>query len=210
MREMLHLYVVRHGQTEWNVEKRLQGRKNSNLTETGIHDAKLLGKKLAATDFEAVYASPSARAVETTKLIIGERNLPLITDERLMEIDLGEWEGRTVDEITQNDGESYDVYQHQPQLFQGTGESFHDVRKRIVEVLKELEETYSTGNLLIVTHGVVIKVLQTIMKGLPIDHVWDPPYIDGTSLTVVKMDDGKKEILLEGDVSHKVNSVAER
>lgn len=204
---MLQLYFTRHGETEWNVQKRLQGRLNSNLTKNGVRDAILLGERLIETDFEAVYVSPSNRTVETAKLIIGERDLPFIKDERLMEINLGDWEGRTIDEIIATEPELYHLYQERPTEFKGTGERFEDVRLRVESVLNDLEKTYSSGNLLIVTHGVFIKVLQAICKDNSLEFVWDPPFIEGTSLTVVKIDNGKRELLIEGDISHKGNLV---
>lgn len=203
---MLQLFFIRHGETEWNVEKRLQGRKNSALTENGVRDAKLLGERLASTDFEAVISSPSMRTVETAKLVMGERTLPFKTDERLMEIDLGEWEGRTVEEIKESEPELFYVYEENPAQFQGTGETFQDVKNRLESVLIDLEKEYPSGNLLIVTHGVVVKVLQTICKKNSLDFVWGPPFIEGTSLTLVKIEDGKRELLLEGDISHKENA----
>jgi probable phosphoglycerate mutase len=206
---MLQLYFTRHGETEWNAEKRIQGRLNSNLTANGVLHARLLGKKLASTPFDAVIASPSTRTVETAKLIIGDRPLSIITDERLMEIHLGRWQGKTMAEIKEMDPERYDCYRNHPKLFTNPeGESFCDVRKRVEEVLYSLEETYQSGNLLIVTHGVVIKVLQMICKNSPIDRIWDPPLIEGTSLSVVKVENGSRELILEGDISHKVmNSI---
>ncbi len=200
---MLQLFFIRHGETEWNVEHRLQGRLNSNLTENGIRDAKLLGKRLMEIDFDAVYASPSLRTIETAKLVIGERTLPFKTDERLMEIDLGDWEGRTIDEIKAMDPKRYHLYQNAPSQYANNGETFEDVKSRLEAVLRDLERTHDSCNLLIVTHGVVIKVLQMICKENPIDLVWEPPFIEGTSVTLVKIEDNKRELLLEGDIAHK-------
>jgi len=185
------------------VENRLQGRLNSDLTENGIRDAKLLGKRLSTIDFDVVYASPSKRAVETAKLIMEDRMVPLKTDDRLMEIHLGSWEGRTTLEIQQSEPELFHFYQEKPTLFKGTGESFEDVKKRVESVLMDLELKHPTGHILIVTHGVVIKVLQTILKERSLDRVWEPPYIEGTSLSIVKLVEGKRSLVLEGDITHK-------
>lgn len=204
---MLELYFVRHGETEWNVEHRLQGRLNSNLTEKGIRDAQLLGKRLEDTDFDAAHVSPSKRAMETAKLIIGERRLPFKQDKRLMEINLGNWEGRTMEEIEAMDPVGYDLYHNHPSQFKGTGESFADVKARIEAVLKDLENTYQSGRILIVTHGMVVKVLQTICKNVSLDFVWEPPLIEGTSITIVKAEGGNRDLMLEGDISHKENKV---
>ncbi|WP_019156425.1 histidine phosphatase family protein [Robertmurraya massiliosenegalensis] len=200
---MLQLFFTRHGETRWNVENRLQGRLNSDLTENGIRDAKLLGKRLSTIDFDVVYASPSKRTVETAKLIMEDRMVPLKTDERLMEIHLGSWEGRTTLEIQQSEPELFHFYQEKPTLFKGTGESFENVKRRIESVLMDLELKHPTGHILIVTHGVVIKVLQTILKERSLDRVWEPPYIEGTSLSIVKLVEGKRSLVLEGDITHK-------
>lgn len=200
---MLQLFFTRHGETRWNVENRLQGRLNSDLTENGIRDAELLGKRLSTIDFDVVYASPSKRAVETAKLIMEDRMVPLKTDDRLMEIHLGSWEGRTTLEIQQSEPELFHFYQEKPTLFKGTGESFEDVKKRVESVLMDLELKHPTGHILIVTHGVVIKVLQTILKERSLDRVWEPPYIEGTSLSIVKLVEGKRSLVLEGDITHK-------
>lgn len=204
---MLQLFFTRHGETEWNAEGRLQGRLNSNLTDKGISDAKLLGKKLESVDFDMVLASPSLRTLDTAKLIIGSRILPLKTDERIMEIDLGDWQGRTTEEIKVELPELYELYRYHPSQFQGTGENFQDVKERLEAVLQDLERTYQSGNILVVTHGVVIKVLQMLCKNNPLDMLWEPPYIEGTSLTIVKIENGRRELLLEGDISHKNSEV---
>lgn len=200
---MLKLYVIRHGQTEWNKEKRIQGHLDSKLTEEGVRHARLQGERLAEIDFEAVVASPSERTVETAKLIMGERTLPFKTDARLKEIHLGNWQGKTVDEIKAADPERFQCYVNTPSLFQNEeGENLHDVKERLEAVLSDLEKTYPSGNVLVVTHGMVIKVLQVLCKKQSLDAIKDFPVVDGTSLTIVTLEDGKKEMLLEGDMSH--------
>ncbi|MEH7382839.1 histidine phosphatase family protein [Bacillus sp. JJ1533] len=201
----MKLYFVRHGETEWNVENRLQGHLDSKLTTNGVNRTLLLAEKLANTRFESVISSPSPRAVHTAKILIGNRPLDIKLDERLREINLGNWQGRTLKEIKETDPQRYDCYFHHPELYKPDkmgGESFFDVKKRLEEFLVNVEETYQTSNLLIVTHGVVIKVLQLICKNKLISAIWEPPFIDGTSLTVVKIKKGKKEIIIEGNISH--------
>lgn len=201
---MLHLYFTRHGETEWNAQNRMQGHLDSNLTAKGVEDALLLGEKLVSTEFEAVISSPSLRTIQTSKLIMGDRGLPFKTDERLREIHLGSWQGKTIEEIQEIDSHRYDCYVHHPDLFtRGTGENFQDVKVRLESFLESIEDTYSSGNLLIVTHGMVIKTLQMICKQNPIDRIWEDPWIEGTSLTVVRIDKRNRDLLIEGDISHK-------
>jgi probable phosphoglycerate mutase len=87
---MITLYITRHGETEWNKEKRMQGWLDSNLTESGIKNAVSLGERLKETEFTAIYSSPSGRTKATTSLIRGERDIPVIYDENLKEIKLGQ------------------------------------------------------------------------------------------------------------------------
>lgn len=201
---MLQLYFVRHGETEWNRENRLQGRLDSPLTERGKLQAKLLAERLASETFTAVISSTSGRAVQTAELLIAGRDVPYFTDERLMEIDLGDWQGKTMSEIKESDLSRYDCYYHTPQLFTNDqGEVFDDVKKRVEGVLNDLEERFPSGKLLIVTHGVVVKVLlQLICKNLPVEQLWNPPAIAGTSVTIINSNGGKRELIAQGDIAH--------
>lgn len=200
---MIHLYVIRHGETEWNKEKRSQGRLDSSLTEKGKKDARSLGDRLDNTEFCQIISSPSGRTLETARLVKGERMIPLTTDERLMEIDLGAWQGKTEEEVKSLYPEEFDAYWNEPERYKGVGgETFLQVQQRVIEFLKDLEETVTEGNILIVTHGVVMKTLYLLCRNTSLKHLWDPPFIHGTSLTIVSLDAGKKELLLEACVLH--------
>ena len=139
---MLELYFVRHGETEWNVENRLQGRLDSPLTERGIKEARLLAERLAQLPFKAAVSSPSTRAVETAKILIGMRGIPLYTDERLMEIDLGDWQGKTKAEIRAADPWNYECYYHYPHLYAREGserflEDDEEIREQILPPIEK-------------------------------------------------------------------------
>ncbi|CAM3723623.1 histidine phosphatase family protein [Mesobacillus zeae] len=200
---MLQLYVIRHGETEWNVEKRSQGRLDSALTEKGRRDAHSLGERLKETEFEWIYCSPSGRTMETASIVAGNRSIPLVTDERLMEIDLKDWQGKTEDEVKKEYPKSFQQYWNEPELYDGgSGESFADVRNRLASFLQELEESSLSGNVLVITHGIVIKTLYLLCREQETERIWDPPFIHGTCLTIVKMDENGKELLLKGCMAH--------
>ncbi|WP_226087678.1 histidine phosphatase family protein [Mesobacillus sp. S13] len=204
---MLHLYVIRHGETEWNKEKRSQGRLDSSLTHKGKADARSLGASLQEIEFRQIIASPSGRTLETARLVKGDRMIPLLTDERLMEIHLGAWQGKTENEIKSLYPEEFEAYWNEPEDYESVGgESFLQVQQRLVEFLEDLEKNVRDGNVLIVTHGVVIKNLYLLCRNSSIKHLWEPPFIFGTSLTIVKLDVGKKELQLEACISHCTSS----
>jgi alpha-ribazole phosphatase len=200
---MLNLYFVRHGQTEWNTENRFQGRKDSNLTEKGIDQAKRLSERLKDIQWTAIYSSPSMRTMKTVEIVKGKCPLPIQQDERLMEMHLGDWEGMTQDEIKEMNGTQHDYFWNNPSEYQNDkGESFGDVKERIEGFINEILPKYESGNILILTHGVVIKTVQLIGSQLGMDELWKTPYIEGTSVTKMIIKNNKIEFEIEGDITH--------
>lgn len=200
---MLTIYITRHGETEWNLEGRMQGWKDSSLTEKGVRDAIRLGDHLNRIPFEAFYSSPSGRTRQTAELINGDRDIPIILDENLKEINMGDWEGRTHDEIKGHYPEEYHAFWNAPHLYVPTsGESFQDVQTRIVKAFETILANHPTGNILMVTHAVAIKSLIVHLQNIGFDRLWDPPFIHGTSLTVVKVNDGQQQLVVIGDSAH--------
>ncbi len=222
---MIKLYITRHGETEWNVEGRMQGWNNSDLTAKGIRNAETLGKSLNSTDIKVIYSSSSQRAVNTAELIRGDRKIDIITDENLREINLGEWEGKAKNEFTEADKEGLDAFWNRPHQYKASsGEDFYQVRARIEAVLKRIINENKDCNVFIVTHAVIVKTIMAIFKGIPIEKLWEQPFIHGTSLSIVEIDNDfvhngcspvKKDtdradffetlharVIIEGDMSH--------
>jgi broad specificity phosphatase PhoE len=199
---LIDLYITRHGQTEWNVQKRMQGRLDSSLSLKGMEDAKRLRDYIAETTFDEVISSPSGRAYTTAKLIQPHRE-KIMTDTRLMEIHLGKWQGKTDVEICHEFPLEYNHYWKAPERYYNHGgETFADVISRLEDFLQDLEKIRSGGKVLIVTHGVAIMALLAIVKKLPIKDFWSAPVIEGTSLTLIRLEKGERKLLIEGSVDH--------
>jgi|UPI0004013EF7 alpha-ribazole phosphatase len=197
------LYLTRHGETQWNVEKRMQGWQDSPLTEKGRQDAKRLGQRLEAVELTAIYASTSGRAFETAELVRGERPIPIYQDEQLREMHLGDWEGKTHDEIQQMDPVLFDHFWNAPHLYvPQRGERFWDVQQRALEAVQRIIARHQGKTVLVVTHGVVLKTLIAAFKGVPLDDLWAPPYMYGTSVTIVEAHHDEFRVIVEGDASH--------
>jgi len=202
---MVTIYLTRHGETEWNIENRLQGWKDSALTEKGINNARRLGSRLRETEIQKIYTSPSLRAVHTAEYIRSEREVPIVKEPNLKEINLGEWEGKTKAEIEPyfkkefsdfwNAPESYD---HRPHK----GEGLNEFKQRVEEVLMRIVAENTHGNILIVTHAVAIKAILSLTLGIPTEKMWDPPFIHGTSLTICEWNGEEFDVKLLGDISH--------
>lgn len=197
------IYITRHGQTEWNVEKRMQGWSDSPLTELGVQQAKWLEERLKDTKLDVIYSSPINRALSTANIVNSKRHIPLYTDLRLREINMGIWEGLTQDEIEKLYGkELYDFWNAPKSYKPYSGESFYQVRQRTKELIKEIISENIGKDILIVTHTITLKAIMSFFQNTLIEDFWNPPFIHPTSLTVVRAENEKFEVLLNADSSH--------
>lgn len=179
----VEFYFVRHGETEWNKEGRLQGWLNSNLTDYGREQVRTLKQELRQITFDAVYSSPLQRAVETAEILVGDTT-QIQLDDRLKEIHLGSWQGRKIADIWEEDYDRYFAYCNQPQCYiPDRGETFLEVSARMTELLWECLKQYKNVNILLITHGVAIRALLIHILGLKSDQIWDFEEIDGASVT---------------------------
>lgn len=207
---MLNIYLTRHGETQWNKENRLQGSKDSQLTDKGIKSAIMLGERLNNIDFNAIYSSPSERAFQTAKYIKLDKKVPFYTNEGLKEIHFGDWEGKTKDEIGgienyntefQNFWNKPHTYNHKPHK----GEGLTVFKQRVEGAVRRVISENNNGNILIVTHAVVIRAILSFTMDISTERMWDPPFIHGTSLTIFNWDGEQFNYKMKGDTSHFMN-----
>lgn len=201
--EVLRLYITRHGETVWNTEKRMQGWQDSSLTPKGVENAIALGNRLKDVNFNCIYSSSSPRTISTAELIRGNRDIRLITDDNLREMNLGEWEGKTFAEVEQCDKQGYKVFWETPHLYAPKfGESYFQVRDRVEAVLNRIIQENEDGNVLIVTHTVIVKTILSHFKSIPVGKIFELPFIQGASLSIVEIINKEASVILEGDMSH--------
>ncbi|MGN1401934.1 MAG: histidine phosphatase family protein [Bacillus sp. (in: firmicutes)] len=201
---MLTIYFTRHGQTEWNVQQRMQGWGNGELTAKGIADAKSLAVRLKDTHLDRIYASTSKRAYETAEIIAEGRDIPVVKADVFREMSFGDWEGVNRDEVKASCPEDFHAFWETPHLFNRKGsETFADLQERVKSALQMiLEENQDGGTVLVVAHSIFLRMATATIKGLPIADIFtqDPPA--NTSLTKVTFDGNKLAIEFEGDMSH--------
>src|SRR5690242_3725629 len=121
------LYITRHGQTQWNVAGRAQGRHDSPLTELGIQQATWLSEALRPIDFAAIYSSSTLRARRTAEILRDKRPIEVIAHDHLRELHMGNWEGQKHSELQERFPEEYFAFWHTPHLFRAVsgGESYY-------------------------------------------------------------------------------------
>lgn len=199
----MKLYIIRHGQTEWNIQKRLQGWNNSNLTQKGILDAENLAERLKDVDFTHIYSSTQKRAIHTAEILRKDRNIDIIKLDSLKEIGFGKWEGIEMKELLDKYKDEFDIYLNKPHLYKPTldGESYDDIFKRVRESLEEILKS-GGENILIVSHGVTIKILTSIIKRIPLEKLYTIDINKGTALNICEVKEDKIEFIVEGDTSH--------
>lgn len=198
----MNLFFTRHGETEWNVAGILQGWGDSNLTNEGKRRAEKLGERLRDVDFDIFYSSPQGRALETAKLIRGDKDTKIVTHDGLKELGLGLWEGMDLEAIEDLYPIEYYLYRNKPSLYEPLdGESFQDLFKRVKAFLEEIV-AMDAENILIVSHGITIKAIVTIIKGLTLDEFSELPVFTGTSLNICEVKGNVLEMMLEDDSSH--------
>lgn len=196
------IYFVRHGQTEWNIERRYQGSGDSPLTEQGVNQAKALSKHIQHVHFDAIYCSPKGRAQKTAKIVRGNRDLEIITVDDFQEINVGVYEGRLYDEMKDENPELYHAFWESPDLFlPDTGESFTDVINRTYPALLNIVNTNPGKRILIVSHAVAIMSVLNKIIDKPLTRFWEN-MLTQTSLSVVKYENKEFSILKYGDTEH--------
>jgi phosphoserine phosphatase len=171
---LLELVIVRHGETAWNAEDRFRGRVNIELSERGLQQVERLADYLGSKKIEAVYCSPLRRAVQTAEAIARRQKVAVQPTEKLTDLDFGEWEGVTRQEVKSRYGDLYEKWLDRPDLAQVPGgESLEDARKRSLSAVDDIMEKHKSGSVAIVTHRAVTKVLICALLGLDDSHFWN-------------------------------------
>lgn len=184
----MKLYLIRHGETEYNQTFRFLGRTDIGLSETGIQQAESLSAQLHAQAIKAIYSSDMVRAKQTADIIAMPHGLEVkrITD--LREIDFGAWEGLTYDELVEMDREYFEAWVDDPLCNDiPGGETWEHFRARVIGAIERIIKAEIDGNIAVVSHGGPIRLLASYFKGDEREFFktfWPSP----GSLTIVEVD----------------------
>lgn len=159
----MNLYIVRHGQTDGNVNKIMDGQRDIDLNETGIEQANITGDEIKDIKFDVVICSPLKRTRHTMELV-NVNKYPVIYDDRVKERDCGEFTGKGFDSLDRDlYWNYYDETKYQ------SAESIPDFFKRVFNFLDEIKERYKDKTILLVTHEGVTKAINCYFNGVPED-----------------------------------------
>lgn len=149
----MKLYIIRHGQTDWNVEGKIQGRQDIPLNDMGRRQARALADGMKSRPVASVYSSPQKRAMETAEAIAGPLGLTVKAVPQLMEIGYGDWEGRSAEDILTTDRELYESWwQHPATVAPSGGETLNQVDERCRQAW-DMIRSGMKGDTAVVAHG---------------------------------------------------------
>lgn len=202
---MTKIYLTRHGQTEWNVEKRMQGQGDSPLTALGISQATALGERLKYVPIDVVYSSSAGRAMRTAEIIVGQRNIPILPQHRLQEIHIGRWSGMLMSDVERLFPTEAHNFWHCPAEYvpQEGGETYKQLVDRSGAMMEKIASENNGRTPLVVCHGIVLKALFCYFRNQPLaDIAAQNPHPKPTCLCEVVKENGVWYINRWNDVSH--------
>jgi broad specificity phosphatase PhoE len=198
---MTELVLARHGETTWNVEKVFRGRADVALNEAGIRQAELLGSYLSNWKLEAIYSSPLRRALDTANIVASYQKVAVRIAEDLVDFDYGEWQSLPEPEAKRLYPALITEWHNSPnKIRMPGGEGLEDVRTRAIELVDGILSRHQ-GNVLLVSHRVVLKVLICHLLGLDNSHFWNIRQ-DICGITIFDYVDGRFVLTRHNDTSH--------
>lgn len=201
---MTKIILVRHCEAEGNTNGVFQGRTDSDISGNSAQQLELVSLRLRNEPIDAIYASPLIRAYKTAEAINQYHHLPIETDARLTEIDVGDWEGRSWAEIERENSPAFRMWEENPGTFQAPGgESMLNVRKRMWAAISEIAINNPGKLVCVASHGCAIRNFLCKALNKPIEEINDIGWCDNTGISVVEMDvAGHTKVLLMNDSSH--------
>ena len=199
------LYLIRHGATEANTRRPyvLQGQRTDlPLSEIGRRQAEAVRTALRDRAIDHVFSSPLRRARQTADLLAEPHGVPVQLMDELTECDVGRWEGLSWDEVRRQDGPYLDTFEADPGTVPyADGESFQQVQDRAVPAIQRLVREHPEGNMLVVTHNVVARVIVARVTGTAIAKA-RTIRLDNAGITILSIADGTEKLLTLNSVLH--------
>jgi broad specificity phosphatase PhoE len=196
------LVLVRHGQTDWNVNGRYMGWTDEGLNEEGLRQADRLARRLDRWPIAAAFSSPLVRAARTAEIVAGPHSLPVQIIEDLGEMRIGAWEGMYAGEIAGRYPGLWKTWRANPGDFRMPGgESLGEVRQRAVRAFDRMIDGPEGRMVLAVTHDVVVRLLAAHCLGVGAD-IYRRLEVGNASITVMEQDGGRLRLRVLNDTAH--------
>jgi probable phosphoglycerate mutase len=200
--------VIRHGETAWNAQSRIQGHLDSPLNEEGLAQAVLVAERLAHEPFSTLYSSDLGRALQTVQPIADRSGHEVVREPRLRERHLGIFQGLTGAQCEQQYRQEYAQFKlRDPDYPVPGGESVRQLFARVGSIFTELVSRHAGERIVVVTHGGVLDALHRFAAGIPLERPRDFP-IFNASLNFICHEDQRWSVERWGDIAHLTRDAA--
>ncbi|MHB1653913.1 MAG: histidine phosphatase family protein [Desulfitobacteriaceae bacterium] len=199
---MTRFILVRHGETMWNREGRYQGQIDTELSPLGLEQGRRVAEALKQVYLDVVYSSPLVRSYQTAQMCAENHGLEVLKDQRLLEINHGEWEGLKADEVRAKYPELLTQWHTSViDVQMPGGESIEDVRERVKVSFLEMAERHKGQTVLVAAHDAVNKAILCDILDIDLSHFWQIKQ-DNTCLNVFEYSEGKWRLVLMNSTTH--------
>ncbi len=201
------LILIRHGETPYNRDRRYQGHRDTPLTRKGKRQTEKIALRLRNEPLDAIYSSDLKRTEYTAKAINRYHSLKINILPQLREIDFGDWEGKTHDEIQRKWRGLLDEWEREPSKIKiPGGESIQELAERTRTTIKKIISTYPNQRVAIVTHGGPIRIILMDALGLGLDDWWKTITSNG-GISIIEYQSNEAEVLLQNNTSHPIKNL---
>jgi broad specificity phosphatase PhoE len=199
---MTKIYLIRHGQTEWNKGQIFRGRIDISLNERGSKEAEVILGVMKDNNISAIYTSPLKRSIETARPMAEFFNLEIVPIDGLIDINYGDWQGLTMDDVRKRYKAQYNQWIKTPNLVRfPNGETLDEVQERSFYAFKEIVKKNPGKTIIVLPHRVINKVLLCALLGLGNSHFWDIKQDTGC-INLIEYSGGRFVISLINDTCH--------
>lgn len=199
---MMRIFLIRHGETEWNLQGKLQGNSEVRLTSEGVRQARLLAEHLPFQHVDTIYSSDLSRAVETATILAKHFNLPVKKVPELREANFGDWEGRLIRELAEESPNDFGKFFIDPERCHPPhGETFLECQARVMNVIRDIIAEHENQNVMVVSHGAAIRLIIGAALDMPIHKIWAISQFN-TALNILRVDEGNFTAELINSTAH--------
>lgn len=198
------VYLVRHAEAMGNIENKFQGHLDADISEKGRLQLNLLSERFKDVEIEKIYSSPLIRTRETANAVNRYHNLPIILKKGLIEINGGDFEGKTWDKLPVLFPDEYDKWQHCLHEFSApNGESTQQVYDRMRKTVSEIIAESKGSSIAIISHGFALKTFLCSANNHSVDYIREIGWSDNTAVSLIEFDDNfTPSIIFQNDNSH--------
>ena len=202
---MVEIILIRHGVTLWNVEARIQGISDVELSPEGLRQAELLAENFPFDKVDAVYSSDLSRAKTTAKFVADKFNLPVQTTAGLREVDFGIWEGKSFAELEKYEADNLKIFHTNPtELRLNRAETFQQAQARAMNEIKKIiayHELDGESRVVAVAHGSINRAILCAILDIPLKNMWRLSQFN-TAINIFRVDDGNFTVQLINSTAH--------